>query len=77
VQARAALRRSSPAPIKSTRSLYLVEIGERVLLIGAGEGGAPSLLAELDPSELPPAPERPLGMLELMQKLRAPGPPKS
>lgn len=64
-------------PLDGRRSLYLVEIGERVLLIGAGEGGAPSLLAELDPSELPPAPERPLGMLELMQKLRAPGPPKS
>lgn len=63
-------------PLDGRRSLYLVAIGERVLLIGAGEGGAPSLLAELDPSELPPAPERPASMLELMQKLRQPGAPK-
>lgn len=57
-------------PLDGRRSLYLVEIGERVLLIGAGEGGAPALLAELDPAELPPAPERPASLAELVAKLR-------
>jgi flagellar protein FliO/FliZ len=52
------------------RSLYLVEIGDRVLLIGAGDGASPSLLAELDPSELPPAPERASGIADLIARLR-------
>lgn len=34
------------------RSLYLVKLGERVLLIGTGDGGSPSLLAELDPASV-------------------------
>lgn len=57
-------------PLDGRRALYLVEIGERILLVGVGDGGAPSLIAELDPSELPPASERPTGgsLLELMQK---------
>lgn len=58
-------------PLDGRRSLYLIEIGERVLLIGAGEGGAPALLAELDPSELPPAPERAASLVELWGKLRS------
>lgn len=39
------LRRIALEPRKS---LYLVQAGKRVLLIGTGEGGPPSLLAELD-----------------------------
>lgn len=57
-------------PLDRGRSLYLVSIGERVLLVGAGDGSAPSLLAELDPDELPPAPERPEGFAELVDRLR-------
>lgn len=57
-------------PLDHRRALYLVGIGERVWLIGVGDGGAPALLAELDPSELPPPAERPAGLLELMEKLR-------
>jgi flagellar protein FliO/FliZ len=57
-------------PLEGRRSLYLVRIGDRVLLIGAGEGGAPSLIAELDPSELPPAPEPGPGLSEILAKLR-------
>lgn len=56
-------------PLDGRRALYLVEIGERVLLVGAGEGGAPSLLTELDPSELPPMPEKP-SLAELVARLR-------
>jgi len=39
------LRRIALEPRKN---LYLVQAGKRVLLIGTGEGGPPSLLAELD-----------------------------
>ncbi len=58
-------------PLDGRRALYLVEVGERVLLVGAGEGGAPALLAELDPAELPPAPERPASMTEWVARWRA------
>ena len=40
-------------PLDPRRSLFLVQVGERVLLLGAGDGAAPSLLAELEPDELP------------------------
>ncbi len=60
-------------PLDGRRSLYLIEVGERVLLVGAGDGGAPSLLTELDPSELPPLPERP-GLAELVARMRGQAP---
>jgi flagellar protein FliO/FliZ len=56
-------------PLDGRRSLYLIEIGDRVLLVGAGDGGAPSLITELDPKELPPAPEQP-SLGDLVAKLR-------
>lgn len=43
------------AHLDARRTLYLVKIGERAYLVGAGETGAPSLLAEIPVSELPPA----------------------
>lgn len=43
------------AHLDARRTLYLVKIGERAYLVGAGDGGAPSLLAEIPASELPPA----------------------
>lgn len=61
-------------PLDRGRSLYLVEVGGRVLLLGAGEGAAPSMLAELDPDELPAAPERPAGFGELVERLRSSNP---
>lgn len=39
------------------RALYLVRVGDKVLLIGAGDGAAPAVLAELDPADLPPEAE--------------------
>lgn len=39
------------------RALYLVKVGDKVLLIGAGDGAAPAVLAEVDPAELPAEPE--------------------
>lgn len=58
-------------PLDGRRSLYLVEVGERVLLIGAGDGGAPSVLAELDPAELPPAPAPPPSLPDLLARWRS------
>lgn len=58
-------------PLDGRRALYLVEVGDRVLLVGAGEGGAPALLAELDPAELPPAPEGPTSVADLVARWRA------
>jgi flagellar protein FliO/FliZ len=60
-------------PLEGRRSLYLIEIGERVLLVGAGEGGAPALLTELDPSELPPVAAQPASFAELVARLRERG----
>ncbi|MDD9934621.1 MAG: flagellar biosynthetic protein FliO [Myxococcales bacterium] len=45
-------------PLEPRRNLYLVRAGSRVLLIGVGEGGAPRLVAELDPADLEPPEER-------------------
>lgn len=42
------------AHLDARRTLYLVQIGERVLVVGAGESGAPALLAELAATDLPP-----------------------
>jgi flagellar protein FliO/FliZ len=39
------------------RSLYLVDVGGRLLLLGAGDGPM-TLLAEIDAASLPPVPER-------------------
>lgn len=36
------------------RTLYIVKVGERVLLLGAGDGGSPALITEIDPATLPP-----------------------
>ena len=37
-------------PLEPRRALYLIAAGKRVLLVGSGEGGAPCLIAELDPA---------------------------
>jgi flagellar biogenesis protein FliO len=39
-------------PLEPRRALYLIAAGKRVLLVGSGEGGAPRLIAELDPALL-------------------------
>jgi len=62
--------------VDARRSLLLVAVGERVFLIGSGEGGALSLIAEMDHSELPEveaAPPRP-SFAEVLARLRGRGP---
>lgn len=44
-------------PLDGQRALYLVRVGDRLWLVGAGEGASPSLVAELDPADLPAEPE--------------------
>jgi flagellar biogenesis protein FliO len=42
--------------LEPRKALYLVQVGERRLLLGTGEAGAPSLLLELAPDASKPAP---------------------
>ncbi|MFW5875515.1 MAG: flagellar biosynthetic protein FliO [Myxococcota bacterium] len=51
------LRVIERTPLDGQRALYLVQVGDRVWLVGAGEGASPSLVAELDSADLPPEPE--------------------
>jgi flagellar biosynthetic protein FliO len=44
-------------PLDARRWVYLVQIGERVLVVGAGDGASPTLLTELAARELPDAPK--------------------
>jgi flagellar protein FliO/FliZ len=48
----ASLRVLQRLPLEPRKNLYLVQMGKRVLLIGTGDGGAPSLLAELERTAL-------------------------
>ncbi len=61
-------------PLDARRAVYLVRIGERVLLLGGGDGAAPSVLAELTPDELPEV-EDPASFGELVARLRGKTPP--
>jgi flagellar protein FliO/FliZ len=50
--ARSMVRVVARQPLARTASLAVVEVGERVLVVGVSENGV-NLLTELDPSELP------------------------
>ena len=55
-------------PLDARRWIYLVRIGERVLVVGAGDGASPTLLAELAARDLPDAPKQ----KSFLDVLRAP-----
>ena len=59
------------------RGLVLVRAGRRTLLLGVGEGAAPSLVAELDPSEVPAVPRGKPSFLALLRKEDAAPPPST
>jgi flagellar biosynthetic protein FliO len=40
-------------PLDARRALYLVRVGDKVLLVGAGDTGAPAVLSEIDPDTVP------------------------
>ena len=49
-------------PLDARRMLYVVKVGERLLLLGSGDAASPTLITEIDPASLPAVPERkPLG----------------
>lgn len=58
-------------PLDARRMIYVVQIGERVLVLGGGEGASPTLLAELKPGELPPLPPS-RSFAEVLSALRKP-----
>jgi len=58
-------------PLDARRWIYLVQIGERVLVVGAGDGASPTLLAELPARELPDAP-RHKNFLDVLRTREAP-----
>ncbi|MBW2463206.1 MAG: flagellar biosynthetic protein FliO [Deltaproteobacteria bacterium] len=62
-------------PLDARRSLYLVEVGGKVLLIGAGDGAAPTLLSELDPDSITEvsAPGPGLSFADVLGRLRGTG----
>jgi flagellar biogenesis protein FliO len=53
------LRVIGKVSLSPRHSICLVQAGQRVLLIGTGAGGAPSLLGELSAAELAPTPGEP------------------
>lgn len=57
--------------LDARRSLFLVEVGGRVLLVGSGDGGSPTLLTEIDKSTLPvDEPARSATFADVMKKFR-------
>jgi flagellar protein FliO/FliZ len=64
-------------PLDPRRALYVVKAGERVLLLGVGDGAAPTLLTELDPAMLPAPTTNAAGtsFREVLARLRGPKPP--
>ena len=52
--------------LDARRTAFLVEVGGRLYLLAAGEGGAPSLIAELDPKDIP-EPDRKRTFLEVLR----------
>jgi len=61
--------------LDARRMIYVVQIGERVLVLGGGEGASPTLLAELKPGELPPLPPS-RSFAEVLSAMRKPEEPK-
>jgi flagellar protein FliO/FliZ len=60
-------------PLEPRRSLYLVEVAGRYLLVGLGENGAPTTLAEIDAATVKqgaPAARRPSFLEVLRGKLQ-------
>jgi flagellar biosynthetic protein FliO len=58
--------------LDARRSLWVVKIGERVLVIGAGDGASPALLAEMKASELPDeGPAKAATFADVLKRARA------
>ena len=56
-------------PLDARRTLWLVQVGPKVLLIGGGDGASPATLAELGEHDLPVgAPERSATFAEVLRR---------
>ena len=53
--------------LDARRTAFLVEVGGKLYFLAAGDGGAPALVAELDPKDVP-APERKRTFLEVLRR---------
>lgn len=66
-------------PLDPRRTLYVIEVGGKVLLLGAGDGASPTLLTELTPASIDTAtsPASP-SFADVLSKLRgkSPSPPE-
>lgn len=56
--ARGPIRLVGQLPLDPRRSVYLVQVASKILVVGVAEGGM-TKLGELDDGDLPPAPEAP------------------
>lgn len=54
--------------LDARRSVVVVRVGKRMLLLGVGEGAAPNLLTEVDPSELPQGQPAKASFLEVLRR---------
>lgn len=61
--ARSMVRVVARQPLARTASLAVVEVGDRVLVVGVSENGV-SLLTEMDPSELPAEESSPAALVD-------------
>ncbi len=59
--------------LDARRSVVVVRVGKRMLLLGVGEHAAPSLIVELDPNELPRSEAPRVSFLEVLRRRGAPG----
>ncbi len=57
-------------PLDARRALFLVEVGGKMLLVATGDG-APTLLTELDPADVP-TPEKPASFADVLKRIRKP-----
>lgn len=61
--------------LDARRSVVVVRVGKRMLLLGVGEHAAPSLITELDPEELPRRAAPQISFLDVLRKRGAPSEP--
>ncbi len=60
-------------PLDARRAIYLVRVGEQVIVVGVGEGGF-TKLAELPATELPKVDPAPAPFADILARVLAKGP---
>jgi flagellar biogenesis protein FliO len=70
------LRLIARLPLEPRRTLYIVEAGKKMFLVGAGEQGPLATLGELDPNDVA-TPDAPVPQRTFLDLLRKKDPPKA